>query len=136
MKVVSSINPVQRLQQTVVRAHIQPISLLPIQVSESMRALVCTQLASPLEAIRAPSESGKGPLELHNNYPAPALQPSFVRIKVLAASINFADALQLQGLYQEKPQLPYVPGGEVRILLRVYFHALECRSAPFDFECT
>ena len=36
-----------------------------------------------------------------------------VRIKVVAAAINFADALQLQGLYQEKPKLPFVPGSEV-----------------------
>lgn len=36
-----------------------------------------------------------------------------VRIKVVAAAINFADALQLQGLYQEKPKLPFIPGSEV-----------------------
>lgn len=36
-----------------------------------------------------------------------------VRIQVVAASINFADALQLQGLYQEKPKLPFIPGSEV-----------------------
>lgn len=36
-----------------------------------------------------------------------------VRIKVVAAAVNFADALQLQGLYQEKPKLPFVPGSEV-----------------------
>ena len=36
-----------------------------------------------------------------------------VRIKVAAAALNFADALQLQGLYQEKPKLPFVPGSEV-----------------------
>lgn len=27
--------------------------------------------------------------------------------------MNFADVLQVQGLYQEKPALPFVPGGEV-----------------------
>ena len=36
-----------------------------------------------------------------------------VRIKVVAAALNFADALQLQGLYQEKPKLPFIPGSEV-----------------------
>lgn len=36
-----------------------------------------------------------------------------VRIKVAASSLNFADVLQVQGLYQEKPKLPFVPGGEV-----------------------
>lgn len=36
-----------------------------------------------------------------------------VRIKVIAAALNFSDALQLQGLYQEKPKLPFIPGSEV-----------------------
>eukprot|EP00976_Prorocentrum_cordatum_P087931 1187105-Prorocentrum_minimum.AAC.5 len=66
-----------------------------------------------MEALRAPSEAGKGPLELHPNYPTPVLRPGFVCVQVSAASLNFADALQLQGLYQERPKLPYVPGGEV-----------------------
>jgi NADPH2:quinone reductase len=36
-----------------------------------------------------------------------------VRIKVHAASINFPDALMVAGLYQAKPELPFVPGFEV-----------------------
>jgi NADPH2:quinone reductase len=36
-----------------------------------------------------------------------------VRIKVHAASINFPDALMVAGLYQSKPDLPFVPGFEV-----------------------
>ncbi|HVC77626.1 MAG TPA: NADPH:quinone oxidoreductase family protein [Candidatus Micrarchaeaceae archaeon] len=36
-----------------------------------------------------------------------------VRIKVQAASINFPDALMVAGLYQTKPDLPFVPGVEV-----------------------
>jgi NADPH2:quinone reductase len=36
-----------------------------------------------------------------------------VRIKVHAASINFPDALMVAGLYQVKPELPFVPGVEV-----------------------
>ena len=34
-------------------------------------------------------------------------------IKVAAAALNFADVLQVQGLYQEKPKLPFIAGGEV-----------------------
>ena len=30
-----------------------------------------------------------------------------------AAALNFADALQVQGQYQEKPKLPFIPGSEV-----------------------
>jgi NADPH2:quinone reductase len=36
-----------------------------------------------------------------------------VRIKVRAAAINFPDALMVAGLYQVKPELPFVPGVEV-----------------------
>jgi NADPH2:quinone reductase len=36
-----------------------------------------------------------------------------VRIKVRAAAINFPDSLMVAGLYQVKPELPFVPGLEV-----------------------
>jgi NADPH:quinone reductase len=36
-----------------------------------------------------------------------------VRIKVRAAAINFPDVLMVAGLYQVKPELPFVPGVEV-----------------------
>eukprot|EP00887_Chlorella_sp_A99_P005437 scaffold1.g5437.t1 len=44
--------------------------------------------------------------------PPDLVHPSSVRIRVSAAALNFADALQVQGQYQEKPQLPFVPGNE------------------------
>jgi NADPH2:quinone reductase len=36
-----------------------------------------------------------------------------VRIQVRAAAINFPDALMVAGLYQVKPELPFVPGVEL-----------------------
>jgi NADPH2:quinone reductase len=44
----------------------------------------------------------------------PAQEPAagMVRIKVKAAAINFPDALMVAGLYQVKPELPFVPGVE------------------------
>ncbi len=36
-----------------------------------------------------------------------------VRIAVTAAGVNFVDALFVQGLYQIKPPLPFVPGNEI-----------------------
>ncbi len=36
-----------------------------------------------------------------------------VRIEVKACGVNFVDGLIVQGLYQLKPTLPFVPGGEV-----------------------
>lgn len=39
--------------------------------------------------------------------------PGEVRIDVRASGVNFVDALFVQGAYQIKPQLPFVPGSDV-----------------------
>jgi NADPH2:quinone reductase len=39
--------------------------------------------------------------------------PEDVRVEITAAGVNFVDALFVQGLYQIKPPLPFVPGSEV-----------------------
>ena len=44
--------------------------------------------------------------------PSPELAPGEVRVRVTAAGVNFVDALLVQGLYQIKPPLPFVAGGE------------------------
>ncbi|MDF2823288.1 MAG: Zn-dependent oxidoreductase, NADPH:quinone reductase, partial [Mycobacterium sp.] len=41
-----------------------------------------------------------------------------VVIEVHAAGVAFPDALQSRGLYQYKPDLPYVPGGEIAGVVR------------------
>jgi NADPH2:quinone reductase len=45
--------------------------------------------------------------------PAPSPGPAQVLVDVHAASINFPDALMVQGLYQIKPAVPFVPGAEL-----------------------
>ncbi|MCB0981089.1 MAG: NADPH:quinone oxidoreductase family protein [Acidimicrobiaceae bacterium] len=45
--------------------------------------------------------------------PPRELGPADVRIEVKAAGVNFVDGLFVQGLYQVKPPLPFVPGGEI-----------------------
>jgi NADPH:quinone reductase len=54
-----------------------------------------------------------GPESLHLEEIAPG-EPveGLVRISVRAAAINFPDALMVAGLYQVKPELPFVPGVE------------------------
>ena len=42
-----------------------------------------------------------------------ALPDGLVRIRVQASAVNFFDLLQIAGLYQVKPDLPFVPGAEV-----------------------
>lgn len=39
--------------------------------------------------------------------------PGEIRIAVRATGLGYADGLLAQGLYQVKPPLPYVPGGEI-----------------------
>ena len=45
--------------------------------------------------------------------PVPNPKQGEVRLRVAGCAMNFADALVVQGLYQEKPSLPFVPGVEV-----------------------
>jgi NADPH:quinone reductase len=44
--------------------------------------------------------------------PSPELGAGQVRVRITAAGVNFVDALLVQGLYQIKPPLPFVAGGE------------------------
>jgi NADPH2:quinone reductase len=44
--------------------------------------------------------------------PDPSPGPGEVLIQVTAAGVNFPDLLVIQGLYQNKPPLPFIPGKE------------------------
>ena len=65
-----------------------------------MKALIC---------------EGYGPIAnlVVKDVPSPVPGPKQVLIEVKAASVNFPDALMVQGLYQVKPPLPFTPGSEV-----------------------
>ena len=45
--------------------------------------------------------------------PAPECEPGHVVVRTHFAGVQYPDALQAQGLYQQKPELPYVPGMDV-----------------------
>ena len=45
--------------------------------------------------------------------PRPEPAPDEVRIRVGAVALGYVDALIMRGLYQVKPSLPFVPGGEI-----------------------
>ena len=45
--------------------------------------------------------------------PSPVPGPRQVLVEVKSASVNFPDALMVQGLYQIKPPVPFSPGAEV-----------------------
>src|SRR5262245_55759645 len=62
-----------------------------------MRAVVCEELGSVAVAQTQSLEA----------------RPGQVVVDVEAAGVNYVDALFVQGRYQIKPPLPFVPGGEV-----------------------
>ena len=66
-----------------------------------MRAVVCRELGLPDK------------LTFENDWPEPPVGEQDVLIEVKTAGINFPDVLMIQGKYQNQPELPYVPGGEV-----------------------
>ncbi len=66
-----------------------------------MRAFQCIEITEDL--------SGADVREI----PTPKPRAGEVLVKIKAASVNFPDILQCQGLYQHKPPLPFVPGMEM-----------------------
>ena len=76
-----------------------------------MEALLCKRLGDPAAAASANSESS--PITVTRNHPIPELDsPTAVRVRVKATSLNYANYLQILGKYQEKPQLPFIPGSD------------------------
>lgn len=65
-----------------------------------MKALICREIAEDI-----------GTLALED-IDLPPLKPDEARIRVRAAAVNFPDILTVQGKYQHKPPLPFVPGSE------------------------
>ena len=53
-----------------------------------------------------------GPIDTHKveEFPAPQAGPGEILIDVHAVGVNFPDTLMVQGLYQAKPNRPFVPG--------------------------
>jgi NADPH:quinone reductase len=76
-------------------------SVLTKGAHRRMRAVVC-QAYGPPEALTV----------METDAPS-MLGPDEVRIAVHAAGVNFPDTLIIQGLYQLKPPLPFIPGFEV-----------------------
>ena len=65
-----------------------------------MQAVLCRSFGDP-SAIRL------------EEVPSPAMSDGEVRIAVKAAGINFPDILMIEGKYQVKPAMPFIPGLEV-----------------------
>ena len=65
-----------------------------------MKALLCREYG-PIERLKV------------EEVPSPRPGPTEVVVEVKASSLNFPDALLVQGLYQVKPPLPFSPGMEL-----------------------
>ena len=64
-----------------------------------MRGLVCREFGS-LDSLTV------------EELPDPDPGPGEIVVEVRAASVNYPDALMVQGRYQVRPDLPFVPGAE------------------------
>lgn len=68
----------------------------------AMRAAVCTHLSADLSG-----------LAVRDDWPEPPPPgPGEVTVAIACASLNFPDWLMLQGGYQYRPELPFIPGTE------------------------
>lgn len=70
---------------------------------------MCTKLGDPT----LPLTAQDAPIVVSSSHPVPPLSSATsVRVRVVAASLNYANYLQILGKYQEKPPLPFVPGSD------------------------
>jgi len=70
-----------------------------------MRVIACVELGAP-ENLAVETRPDLAPLEGH------------VLVDVKACGVYFVDTLMVQGLYQIRPEPPFVPGGEVAGVVR------------------
>ena len=71
-----------------------------------MRAIVCESFASP-----------EGLTVTEVDKPEPAADQVLIRVE--ATGLGYVDALMVAGLYQIKPPLPFIPGGEISGVIEV-----------------
>jgi NADPH:quinone reductase len=65
-----------------------------------VKAIVCRAISEDIGTLRLEEMTLRPP------------RAGEVRVRMRAAAVNFPDILTVQGRYQHKPQLPYVPGSE------------------------
>ncbi|GAA0722876.1 NADPH:quinone oxidoreductase family protein [Aquimarina litoralis] len=65
-----------------------------------MKAIICKKYGPPSDLVFEDIES-------------PKLKKDEVLIQIKSCGVNFPDTLIIQGLYQFKPELPFVPGSDV-----------------------
>jgi NADPH:quinone reductase-like Zn-dependent oxidoreductase len=83
-------------------------------MSDLIRAVRCHRYAGLDEAGKpVPTPDPLRSVLTLDEIPRPVCEPGHVLVLTHYAGIQYPDALQAQGLYQQKPSLPYVPGMDV-----------------------
>ena len=77
-----------------------------------MRDLVSYRETTPVRALLCSEFGPTSGLEVVE-LPVPPVGEGEVLVRVQAAGLNYPDALMVQGKYQVRPQLPFVPGMEL-----------------------
>lgn len=75
-----------------------------------MKALVCRNLGDPTTP---PDSTQTTALTISTTHPIPKLNsPTSIRVQIISTSLNYANYLQVLGKYQEKFDLPFIPGSD------------------------
>jgi NADPH2:quinone reductase len=71
-----------------------------------------------MRAVRVTTLDGPGAVTVDTDVAEPVLAPGHVLVDVHEAGVNFPDVLMTKGLYQMRPELPFVPGSECAGVVR------------------
>src|SRR5512144_1846275 len=71
-----------------------------------------------MRAARVTALDGPSAVVVAGDEPEPTLTPGHVLVDVHEAGVNFPDVLMSKGLYQMRPELPFVPGSECAGVVR------------------
>lgn len=83
-------------------------------MSQTIKAVHCHRYAAfNLEGKLLPTPDPLRDVLSLDEIPRPGCEDGCVLIEVNYAGVQYPDALQAQGLYQSKPELPYIPGMDV-----------------------
>ena len=91
--------------------------------TQNYRAVVCEELGLP-DRLRL------------RELPRRPLGAGEMRVALKAAGVNFPDVLMIQGLYQHRPELPFVPGLEATVTWRKLDFYVEAEYVRDNHERT